>query len=184
MGLDADLYEAVSLCQRMDETLLKELVLVESSLFGKAQQLEDVRRLMTIPSFGIKVATVVYATIGDVHRFPDARSLGSYAGLVPSVSQSGARSQNGHITKEGSSQMRAILTQAGHVLLWRCKNDESRPLKNIVEKIQANRMRRKIAVVAAARHLLRIAFYVLRDGTTYDPTRLATNGDKEATQAA
>ena len=34
------------------------------------------------------------------------------------------------------------------------------------------RGRRKIAVVALARHLLRIAYYVLRDETTYERTRV------------
>jgi hypothetical protein len=33
-------------------------------------------------------------------------------------------------------------------------------------------VRRKIAVVAAARHILRIAYHILRDGTEYDATRL------------
>jgi hypothetical protein len=39
-------------------------------------------------------------------------------------------------------------------------------------------------VVAAARHILRIAFYVLRDGTTYDPTRLRSAVVKEDAIAA
>jgi len=40
-------------------------------------------------------------------------------------------------------------------------------------RVHTARKRRKIAVIAAARHILRIAYYVLRDGTVYDPARLA-----------
>jgi len=36
-----------------------------------------------------------------------------------------------------------------------------------------------VAVVAAARHLLRIALYVLRDGTRYEPARLHAEEVKE-----
>lgn len=184
LGIDADLYEALSLCKRMDENLLEELATVETMLYGKASANDDIRRLITIPSFGIKVATAVYAAVGDIKRFPDARSLASYAGLVPSVSQSGSTAQLGRITKEGPAQLRAILTQAAHVLLWRCQNDEAQPLKSIVAKIHQRRLRRKIAVVAAARHLLRLAFYVLRDGTELDPTRLSAKEEAEVTSAA
>jgi hypothetical protein len=46
-------------------------------------------------------------------------------------------------------------------------------------------VRRKIAVVAAARFILRTAFYVLRDGTDYDPKLLRGVANKEAeTKAA
>ena len=105
-------------------------------------------------------------------RFPDARSLASYAGLVPSVHQSGTSSYTGHITKQGSSALRSMLVQSGHILLLRCRSEEAQPLRAIAERVHTARGRRKIAVVAAARHVLRIAYYILRDGTTYDPNRL------------
>ena len=182
-GLDADLHEALSLCNRMEQTLLKEQKQIEELLFGQAEKIDAVRRLMTIPAVGVKVAAMVYAWIGDIKRFPDARSLASYAGLVPSVHQSGSMCVNGHITKQGAPQLRSVLVQAGHVLMWRCKNEESSPLRAIAERVHTARVRRKIAVVAAGRHLLRIAYYILRDGTTYDPARLSSKAE-EVTKAA
>jgi transposase len=100
--------------------------------------------------------------------------LASYAGLVPSVRQSGSTLQLGRITKAGSPQLRCVLVQAAHVLLFRCRSVEAQPLKAIAERVHTTRRRRKIAVVAAARHILRIAYYVLRDGTTYEPSKLAS----------
>ena len=44
------------------------------------------------------------------------------------------------------------------------------------------RGRRKIAIVAVARHLLRLGYYLLRDGTTYDPQR--GHGEDQATSPA
>jgi transposase len=171
-GIDATIAESLEVCQRMRATLTLELKRVDGVLHEKATGIEAVQRLLTIPAVGERVALMVYAWVGDARRFRNARELGSYAGLVPSVRQSGEKQTLGGITKMGSPQLRSVLVQAGHVLLWRCQSEESAPLKAIAERVQTARARRKIAVVAAARHILRIAYYVLRDGTTYDPTRL------------
>ena len=77
--------------------------------------------------------------------------------------------------------------QTGHVLLWRCQSAEAAPLKASAERVHTARARRKIAVVAAAHHILRIAYYVLRDGTQYDPKRIrstATATEEVPTPAA
>ena len=145
------------------------------SLFN-ARLLKVTRVAQTIPSVGEKVALVIYAWFGDVTRFRGARELASYAGLVPSVRQSGKSETLGGITRMGSPQLRSMLVQSGHMLLGRCRGEPgslSAPLKALALRIETARARRKIAVVAAARHILRIAYYVMRDGTSYDPERLS-----------
>jgi hypothetical protein len=78
--------------------------------------------------------------------------------------------------------LRATLVQAAHVLLSRCRGQEAGPLQAIGTRIRTSRGRRKIAVVAMARHLLRLGYYLLRDGTTYDPQRV--HGPARATAPA
>jgi hypothetical protein len=78
----------------------------------------------------------------------------------------------GSITKEGAAALRSVLVQGGHVLLFRCTSDDAQPLRHLAHRVRTARVRRKIAVVATARFILRTAFYFLRDGTTYDPRRL------------
>ena len=73
--------------------------------------------LTTIPGVGYYTALLLIAEIGDVNRFPDSESLCSYAGLVPSVWQSGGSTWHGGITREGSSWVRWALTQAVHTHL-------------------------------------------------------------------
>ncbi len=72
----------------------------------------------------------------------------------------------------GSKALRGMLLQAAHVLMGQCRRDEAKPLQEIGLRIQGSRGRKKIATVAVARHLLRIAYYILRDETVYDPNRL------------
>jgi transposase len=171
-GLDEHLAQALDRCARMEDCAMRELSQLERDLFGRARSIDAIQRLKTIPAVGDRVAVAIHAWIGDVTRFPTASELTSYAGLTPSCWQSADSRRSGGITKQGARQLRSLLVQAGHVLLWRCQAPEAAPLKAIAQRVNAARKRRKIAVVAAARHILRIAYYVLRDGTRYDPTRL------------
>jgi transposase len=171
-GIDEHLAQALDVCSRMAENAKLELKSAEARLHQRTQNIEAIERLKTIPAVGDRVAAEIYASVGDATRFRNASQLASYAGLVPSVHQSAASQTMGRITKEGSHSLRRVLVQAGHVLLFRCRSDEAAPLKAIAERIHTARARRKIAVVAAARHILRLAYHVLRDGTQYNPKLL------------
>jgi transposase len=183
-GLDDFVVDALELCARQERQLASELARIDDALQREAEQVDEIRRLKTIPAVGDRVAIAIYAAIGDIRRFRSARLLSSYAGLVPSVHQSGETLRSGGITKAGSPSLRSVLVQAGHVLLFRCRAPDTLPLKQLAARVHTARARRKIAVVAAARHILRIAFYVLRDGTSYDPTRIRSAYVKEAAVAA
>jgi transposase len=171
-GLDAHRAEALELCARQEQQLRTELRRIEKSLFVEARRIDAVRRLRTIPAVGVWVGLAIYAGVGDIRRFRNARLLSAYAWIVPSVHQSGESTRSGPITKEGSTALRSVLVQAGHVLLFRCASEEARPLRQLAQRVHTARVRRKIAVVAAARFILRTAFYILRDGTSYEPQRL------------
>jgi transposase len=183
-GLDLHLAEGLDLCARQQASLRKEEASIEATIRREAKAIEAIRRLKTIPAVGEWVAVAIYAQVGDINRFPNARSLTSYAGLVPSVHQSGQTQRMGGITKLGSPSLRRVLVQAGHVLLFRCHSPESIPLRTLAVRVQTARARRKIAVVAAARHILRIAYYVLRDSNDYDPKKLHVPSAKEGDAAA
>lgn len=176
-GIDGHLGDLLELCQRQEAALSLELRQAEAALRERAQAFEAIGRLQTIPAIGALTAATIYAWVGDVRRFPDAKALAAYAGLVPSVRQSGDAQRLGSITKMGSKALRSTLVQAAHVLMNRCRGVEAVPLQAIGARVHTSRGRRKIATVALARHLLRIAYYVLRDGTVYDPKRLRIDTD-------
>ena len=69
-------------------------------------------RLQTIPGVGRIVALTLIAALADVTRFPSAKHVASYAGLVPSTNQSGDRDRHGHITKRGATELRAMVCEA------------------------------------------------------------------------
>jgi len=106
---------------------------------------------------GPVLAAVFVAEIGDVSRFDNPRRLCSWAGLTPRLRESDAHSHRGHITKQGSRLLRwaAVEAVSGAV--------RDPQIASIKARVGARRGR-NIGRVAAARHLLTLVYYGLRDG--------------------
>jgi transposase len=58
------------------------------------------------------IAIALVVEIGDCRRFPSARDLMAYFGLVPGEHSSGSTIRSRGITKQGNSAMRALLYEA------------------------------------------------------------------------
>ena len=67
------------------------------------------------PGVGPITALAVVLSLGPVERFPCARKVASYAGLVPAEYSSGARQRLGHISKEGDAFLRWLLVVIGNL---------------------------------------------------------------------
>jgi transposase len=145
-GAPSSLTDALARCQRQEAALRGELAQIDAALRGRTHAVAAIQRLMTVPGIGPLTAAMIYAWVGDVSRFPRAKHLAAYAGLVPTVRQSGGAVHVGRITKQGAPALRATLVQAAHVLLSRCRGAEATPLQAIGLRIQGTRGRRKIAV--------------------------------------
>jgi transposase len=181
-GLDADLAESLEMCVRMERSLVTELNKLVKAIRKETKTIREIRQLMTIPGIGFLVATRFYACIGDASRFPNSSTIGSYIGLVPSVYNSGESERSGEITRQGSPALRSALIQSGHALIARCSPEKAGALKQHALRVMEHRRRRKIAVVAAAHKIARIAYHVMRNGKDFDLT-LLRSVDKEVKEA-
>jgi transposase len=113
--------------------------------------------VQTIPGVGPTFAAVFAAEIGDVTRFTRPEQLCSWAGLTPRHHESDTTVHRGHITKQGSRLVRWAAVEAIQRLPVEFKVRVDR------DRI-AERRGRNIGKVAAARRLLTLVFYGLRDG--------------------
>jgi len=127
---------------------------------------KEIELIKTIPGMGEVSSRTIEAAVGQIKRFKSAKQLTSYCGLVPSVRASGERVEYGHITREGRSEVRRVGVQSAHAVL-RSKTKESYPLRVWHAQLAARRGY-KTAIVALARRLVNITFYVLRDKRPYD----------------
>jgi len=57
-------------------------------------------------------ALTIAAELGDARRFPTARGLMAYVGLIPSEHSSGTKRARGAITKTGNAHLRRVLVEA------------------------------------------------------------------------
>jgi transposase len=144
--------------------LLKERIEMDKEI-GKHQN-NDIDRLKSVPGIGEVASKTIYAAIDTIRRFGSAKKLTSYCGLVPSVRSSGERTEYGHITREGRSEVRRVAIQGAHAIL-RSKSAESRPLRQWHERV-AKRRGKKTALVGLARRMLQLVFYIMRDKREYD----------------
>jgi transposase len=113
--------------------------------------------LLQLPGFAVLNAMTVLAVIGDIQRFPTARQVVSYAGLAPSIHESGQTHRGGRITKEGRRDLRAALVEAA----WMAVEHHSH-WKAQFERL-AHRIGKQKAIVAIARKLLVAIWHILSE---------------------
>ena len=116
--------------------------------------------IQQLPGIGPVLAAVIVAEIGDVTRFRSAGQLASWAGLTPRHRESDVKVIRGHVTKQGSRLLRWALVEAVQ------RTPSGNRVRDVKDGIIARRgaQARNIAKVAAARQLLTLVFYGLRDG--------------------
>jgi transposase len=134
---------------------------LDERLKREAEEREAARRLMTHPGVGPLTALGTVLVLGPVERFPDARHVTSYVGLIPQEESSGSRQRFGHLTKQGNRLLRFLLVEAAQTA---SRLDPA--LKRVYRRL-AFRKGHALAKVAVARKLLIRLYIMLRDEIDY-----------------
>lgn len=113
--------------------------------------------VQAIPGVGPVLAAIFVAEIGDISRFKTAHQLASWAGLTPTHRESDTTVRRGHITKQGSRLVRWAAVEAVQ------RQRGATPIRAHHHRV-ADRRGKKIGRVAAARKLITLVYYGLRDG--------------------
>lgn len=150
----------LSILNELDE----QIKAVDEMIVVSAKDDEDAKLLVTIPGMGYYSALLIKSEIGDINRFPSAKQLCSYAGLIPSTYSSGNTTFHGHITKQGSRWLRWILAQA----VAHCVTKPGH-LQKFYFRL-ARRKGKKIARVATERKLLEWIYHMLKERKTFQET--------------
>jgi transposase len=125
------------------------------------------RAIQAIHGVGPILAAVFVAEIGDVTRFPSPAHLASWAGMTPTHRESDTKVRRGKISKQGSRHVRWAAVEPVS------RNHGDGKIKADYRRI-AERRGPNIGRVAAARKVLTLVFYGLRDGEI----RCLTNADR------
>lgn len=121
--------------------------------------------LHTIPGIGMIATATILAEIGDINRFKSSSALVAFAGIDPTVRQSGEFSNtHNHMSKRGSPYLRHAIFLAATT----CSFHNS-PLNAYYKKKREQGKHHLTATGAVARKLTTVIYAVLRDGKPYEP---------------
>jgi transposase len=119
--------------------------------------------LDTIPGVDrIGAISIVAETGGDMTRFPSAGHICSWGAMCPGQNESAGKRRSGK-TRKGNRYLRATLIQAA----LGATHKKASALQARYHRVKRHRGHKK-AVVAVGRQILEIAYYIMRDGVTYD----------------
>jgi transposase len=75
----------------------------------KSMMIEDLKILTSINGIATKTATAFLAEIGTISNFPSVKNLVAFAGIDPSVYQSGKYEGSSRLSKRGNRHLRRII---------------------------------------------------------------------------
>ena len=123
--------------------------------------------ILTIPGMGYRMGAMILAEIGDFSRFDSPDKILAYAGLSPSVCQSGKLNATGaysHMEKRGSRYLRySLFNAAKYVCQWEPS------FAAYLAKKRAEGKHYNIAVSHAVKKLMRLIFALQTSGRAFQP---------------
>lgn len=144
----------------LDETLDRITAELDERLIPFAPMLAN---LDTIPGVNRTTAvSIVAESGGDMTRFPTAGHLCSWAGMCPGHDESAGKRRSGK-TRKANRYLRAALIQSA----LGASHTKGTALQARYHRVKRHRGHKK-AVVAVGHQILEVAFYLMRDGGTYD----------------
>lgn len=141
----------------------QELNFIEDKIRKIAGENHEASLLKTMPGIAEIRAMEIIAEIGNVQRFPTADKLCSYAGLVPSIKQSGNTLRFGRLIQQSSKNLKGTLIEASWSAI---RANEENQLQVFYKKL-CNKKGKQKAICATARKMCCIIHSMLRKNQEY-----------------
>ncbi len=148
---------------------ISQIELLDSQIDKVEAEMTDIMKfndsvIMTIPGIGYINGGMILGEIGDIHRFSKPQQLLAYAGLDPSVHQSGNfNASRTRMSKRGSKVLRFALMNAAHNVV---KNNAT--FKAYYDKKMAEGRSHYNALGHCAGKLVRIIFKMMTDDIDFN----------------
>ncbi|MEV5385655.1 transposase [Streptomyces sp. NPDC052721] len=126
------------------------------------------RVLTSMPGVGVTTAARILIDVGDGSGFAIAGHLAAYAGLAPATRRSGPSLRGERPARRGNKQLKRAFYLAAFASL-------SQPhSRAYYDKKRREGKHHVAALVCLARRGIDVLFAMLRDGTFYEPPKIAT----------
>jgi len=150
---------------------------LEAEIDALAKEFEEYTIIKSIPGIGDKIAATIISEIGEIDRFSHPKKLVAFAGIDPSVFESGKFSATTtRITKRGSSRLRRALFSAARCAIQDRRNKKAAPnellarnkkLREYYDKKRLEGKAYKVTLIACVNKLLHWIFALLNNKTFF-----------------
>ena len=137
------------------DSIKKQVARVDDEISIIASKDEYVKLLMSMTGIDVYTALLIRSEIGDISRFNNYKKLVAWAGLAPSLHQSGNTFYTSKITKQGSRMLRWIMVEASRVAV-----NHDQKMKAFYARVASRRGGQK-AIIAVANKMLKIIWVIL-----------------------
>jgi transposase len=150
--------------------LQMELKAIEVRLRAWHRANADSRRLAQIPGVGPIGATTLVMKTPDPRAFPSGRHFAAWLGLTPKDHSTAGKTRLGKITRAGDERLRSVLVAGATAVIQQAKHGRGHPSPWLVALLK--RKPPKLAAVALANKIARIAWKLMVTGESYDGARM------------
>jgi transposase len=150
--------------------LQAELKNIEARLLAWHRANTDSRRLAQIPGIGPIGATTLVMKTPDPRAFPSGRHFAAWLGLTPKDHSTAGKTRLGKITRAGDEVLRSLLVAGATAVIQQVRRGRGHPSPWLVALLK--RKPPKLAAVALANKIARIAWKLMATGESYDGARM------------
>ena len=145
-------------------SLLEERDRIRQTLIQTLQKRDPLawKSITSVSGIGDTTSALFLAQIRSIHRFENAKQLAAFAGIDPTLHQSGQYTAPAHISKRGSPHLRRTL-----FLMAQSAIRYSTTFRQYFQSLRERGKAYRVAVIATAHKLLRVLFALLKKRSTF-----------------
>jgi transposase len=151
---------------------------IEAKLMAWHRGNEVSRRLAQIPGVGPIVASMLVMKTPGPEAFRSPRHFAAWIGLTPKDHSTAGKTRLGVITRAGDEALRSLLVVGATSVIQQVRKGRGHPSPWLVELLK--RKPPKLAAVALANKVARIAWKMMVSGEAYNPARALAGARNKA----
>jgi transposase len=147
-----------------------DLKAIEARLMAWHRANATSRRLAQIPGIGPIGATALVMKAPDPRLFPSGRRFAAWIGLTPKDHSTAGKTRLGKITRAGDEMLRSVLVAGATAVIQQARRGRGRASPWLLALLA--RKPPKLAAIALANKIARIAWKLMTTGESYDGARM------------